>query len=202
MSKIAIRVAVRAPIEVLLLLFESRAAVRSWLSILEQDLAHLAQAGCLAEFRGAPIVKWFEFFRISPRLARQVVLKAIAVTNWLNPEEKDTERDATTCCLVCGEPALDRQALSVHMFRTHGLRRAIRSYVEGLECLVCGLRFQSRQRIIDHMAENKCAPTIIYCAMIRYRKCRFRRLTSRGGMSSPAECDSKVHMACGSTALF
>ena len=93
-------------------------------------------------------------------------MKAIAVTNWLTPEEKDTERDATTCCLVCGEPALDRQALSVHMFRTHGLRRAIRSYVEGLECLVCGLRFQSRQRIIDHLAEKSQACSHNY--LLRY----------------------------------
>ena len=63
-------------------------------------------------------------------------------------------RETTTYCMLCGKTAVDKQALSVHVFRAHKLRRAIRSYVEGLDCLVCGLRFQSRQRLVDHLAEK------------------------------------------------
>ena len=62
---VAIRVAERAPLQVLILLFAARSASRSWVSALECDLEHLAQASCLAEFKGAPLARWFTFFRSS-----------------------------------------------------------------------------------------------------------------------------------------
>ena len=63
----------------------------------------------------------------------------------------------TILCLLCGEPCRDKQALSIHMFRGHCARRYIRSFVhasESHDCLVCGLRLASRQRLIDHLAEK------------------------------------------------
>ena len=150
----AIRVAARAPVQLLVLLHASRLAPRSWVRALEADLSHISQASCLEELRGASISKWFCFFRDSPGLARRVVMKAVLATNWPTVEEREAMRETTTYCTICGSPAVDRQALSVHVFRVHKLRRAIRSYVEGLDCLVCGLRFQSRQRLVDHLAEK------------------------------------------------
>ena len=91
---------------------------------------------------------------VLPILARKVVLKAAWATNWSSAADQEADRDTTTYCTLCGTPAADRQALSVHLFRAHGLRRHIRSYVGGLDCLVCGLRFASRQRLIDHLAEK------------------------------------------------
>ena len=58
---VAIRVAHKAPRSVLALLFEVCGASRSWLSALEGDLTHLAQALCLREFAGKPLCDWFQF---------------------------------------------------------------------------------------------------------------------------------------------
>ena len=83
----AIRVAERAPMQVLLLLFESRSCSRSWIRALESDLLHLSQAACLSELRGAPIASWFIFFRANPVMAKRVVLKAVKATNWVTQIE-------------------------------------------------------------------------------------------------------------------
>ena len=85
-------------------------------------------------------------------------------THWLDTAEVDQVREFTTYCVECGEPAVDKQALSVHMFRAHGSRRFIRRYVPaGNSCLVCGLLFASRQRLIDHLAEKSaiCAHNFV-----------------------------------------
>ena len=95
------------------------------------------------------------FFRGSPKLARKVVAKAVAATNWLGAVERDAIRsDSITYCLECGASCGDRQSLAVHVYRAHGIRRYIRAYVDGTDCLVCGVRFCSRQRLIDHLAEK------------------------------------------------
>ena len=165
----AIRVAVRAPPQVLLLLFASRLASRSWVSALESDLQHLSQAECLSELRGASIASWFAFFRNNPILSKRVVMKAAAATNWETQIEREQEREMTTYCLVCGEPCRDKQALAIHMFRGHGVRRYIRSFVHRSafhDCLVCGLRLASRQRLIDHLAEK--GPLCAHNYVLRY----------------------------------
>ena len=151
---VAIRLATQAPAQVLLLLFEARTSPRSWLHALEDDLEHLSSASCLSELAGAPLSVWFELFRNHAVQAKQVVHKATLATNWVSTNERELEREFKTYCTLCGELALDRQALSVHMCRAHGVLRFVRSYVEGLTCLVCGLQFASRQRIVDHLAEK------------------------------------------------
>ena len=80
--------------------------------------------------------------------------KAVAATNWTTPAEQAIERVQNTYCLEYGAPATDRQALAVHMCRAHGVRRFIRAYVDGIDCLVCGVRFASRQRLIDNLSEK------------------------------------------------
>ena len=150
----AIRVAHKAPRSVLALLFEVCGASRSWLSALEGDLTHLAQAPCLREFAGKPLRDWFQFFRSYPLKSKHVIAKAAAATNWTTPADQAIERANVIYCLECGEPAPDRQALAVHMCRAHGIRRFIRSYVEGVDCLVCGVRFASRQRLFDHLSDK------------------------------------------------
>ena len=162
----AIRVATKAPLQVLLLIFEARESRRSWLRALELDLEHLSRAPVLHYFAGASIAKWFQFFRDFPKQAKQAVMKAIRITNWVTQEEREAERVSTTYCVLCGVEALDRQALSVHCFRAHGVRRFIRSYVEGLDCLVCGLRFASRQRLVDHLSEK--SPVCSHNYILRY----------------------------------
>ena len=121
----AIRVAERAPVQLLVLLHASRHAERSWIRALAADLSHISRASCLEELRGAPVSKWFAFFRTNPSLARRVVLKAVVATNWQTVEEREAMRETTTYCTFCGVPVLGRQALSVHVFRAHGLRRPI-----------------------------------------------------------------------------
>ena len=163
---LAIRLAARSPPEVLALLFSARASARSWLRALELDLEHISIASGLAELRGKPLCEWFAFFRSSPHMARKVVSKAIAETNWVSTVEQDAERESTTYCLICGDPALDRQSLAVHMCRAHGVKRYIRAYVTGLDCLVCGLRCVSRQRLIDHLSEK--SPICSHNYVLRY----------------------------------
>ena len=163
---VAIRLATRAPDEVLALLFAARGARRSWLKALEADFLHVSHASCLSELRGKSVADWFAFFRSDPRLARKVVTKAISHTNWITAEEQDAERDFTTYCAVCGAPALDKQALAVHMCRAHGVKRLIRTYVDNLDCLVCGLRCASRQRLVDHLAEKSLTCSHNY--LLRY----------------------------------
>ena len=153
-AQVAVRVATRAPWPVLLLLFAVRDASRSWLRVLADDLAHLAKAPCLAEMADAPLSRWFQFFRSFPVQAKQALVKAAGSTNWLSTQEIDREIVFTTYCFECGAAAQDRQALSIHLFRSHGVRRWIRAYVEGTTCLICGLMFASRQRLIDHLAEK------------------------------------------------
>ena len=150
----AIRVATKAPVQLLALLFAGRLASRSWIKALEADLSHIALADCLSEFRGAPLSIWFGFFRTYPFQSKRVVIRAVAATNWVTPAEAATEVENSTYCTVCGDPARDRQSLAVHMLRAHGTRRYIRSFVEGLACLVCGMTFVSRQRLVDHLAEK------------------------------------------------
>ena len=165
----AIRVAARAPIQVVALLFEARDARKSWLSVLDADLQHLSQANCLEELRGSSLAGWFRFFRSNPSAARRIVMKACWETNWVTAEERDNETEMSTYCLVCGEPARDKQALSVHMFRSHGVRRYIRAFVYGAEyhdCLICGLRFTSRQRLVDHLSEK--SPLCAHNYILRY----------------------------------
>ena len=165
----AIRVAVRAPLQVLLLLYAARESTRSWLRALEHDLLHLSQATCLSELRGASISKWFAFFRANPVVARSVIVKAAVTTNWVTQIEREQELVMTTYCLLCGEPCRDKQALSIHMFRGHGARRYIRSFVHGSDfhdCLVCGLRLASRQRLVGHLAEK--GPLCAHNYVLRY----------------------------------
>ena len=165
--QLAIRVAQRAPMQVLALIVASRSAKRSWLNALEADLAHIGHASTLSEMRRTPLANWFGFFRSFPWQAKKIVLRAVVATNWISASERDAEVVFTTYCTVCGAACRDMQALSVHTFRSHGVRRAIRALVEGHDCLVCGLRFASRQRIIDHLAEQGrvCAHNYV----LRYR---------------------------------
>ena len=100
------------------------------------------------------MAKWFEMFRANPDLAKQLVAKAVAEVNQPDVEEEAVVKEFTTYCTECGEPQHDLQGLAVHMARAHHIKRAIRAYLSGSDCLVCGIRFASRQRLVDHVAEK------------------------------------------------
>ena len=163
----SIRVATRGPRQLLALLYASRTTPRSWTRALEVDLSHIAQSNCLSELRNAPLSDWFVFFRAHPLASKKVVLRAVADTNWATAVEKEITAVVSTYCLICGKGARDRQALAV-MCRAHGSRRFIRSFVGAeLTCLVCGMIFVSRQRLIDQLDE--LSPVCAHNYLRRYR---------------------------------
>ena len=177
-SNLAIRIANQAPPQILvLLLFAARASSRSWLRALEADFDHLATSSVLSEFVGKPVAAWFAFFREHAGQAKKVVLKAVCNSNWISVVERVHIREFSTYCTLCGEAAVDRQALSVHMCRAHGVRRFVWAYVDGLTCLVCGLMFASHQRLIEnHIAEKSAVCMHNY--FLRYKP--FPPSASRG----------------------
>ena len=96
-----------------------------------------------------------------------MVVKAVGQINEPTVAEAAALRPCTAHCYECGEPQQDRQALAVHLVRAHGIKRHLRAYVVGLDCLVCGVRFASRQRLVDHLSEKSPVCGLNY--RIRYR---------------------------------
>ena len=66
-----------------------------------------------------------------------MVVKAVRQLNQPTVEEEEVLKPFTTHCYECGEPQHDRQALAVHLVRAHGIKRSLRAYAVGLDCLVC-----------------------------------------------------------------
>ena len=165
--QLAIRLAERAQSQLLVLLFWAKGAQRSWIKALESDFALISTAPCCAELRDASVAQWFRLFRSHPVDAKRMVMKAVGQVNEPTIEEAAALRPCTVHCYECGESQLDRQALAVHLVRAHGIKRPLRAYVIGLDCLVCGVRFVSRQRLVDHLSEKSPVCGLNY--RIRYR---------------------------------
>ena len=111
--------------------------------------------------------QWFALFRSDPKAAKKMLMKAMHDTevNCLEHDEREANREATTYCLECGVEAASKQALAMHMYRTHHTKRGIRSCVETTTCLACGLMAASRQRLVDHLSEKSDV-----CAYNYYRR--------------------------------
>ena len=115
--QLAVRLAVRASPQLLVLLFWAREAQKSWIKALESDLVLLGTAPCCAELRGARLAQWFQLFRAHPAEAKRMVVKAVRQLNEPTAEEEEVLRPFTMHCYECGEPQHDRQALEVHLVR-------------------------------------------------------------------------------------
>ena len=68
-------------------------------------------------------------------------------------------------CPECNDICKSRQALAVHRAKRHQWRRPERLFVDSTTCPVCLVDFQTRTRVINHIAEKSavCRLNIVIC---------------------------------------
>ena len=82
---------------------------------------------------------------------------------------------AFSSCFDCGLQFGSPQQLSLHRFKAHGAKHAIRTYVNTTFCVVCLREFWCRDRLLNHL---------------RYRsKTCYNNIVLRGPVLSIAEAD-------------
>lgn len=77
---------------------------------------------------------------------------------------------AANVCNVCDASFSTKQELALHSFRTHGVQRDMRRYVDTEHCWFCWQYFHSRERLICHLEEKsiRCRTLYrMYCAPVQ-----------------------------------
>ena len=119
--RLSIRLALKAPIELLVLVYAARKDTKSWYSALEDDLKWMGVCTPQAQFT---VQEWFCHARTNPSAARRIVRKACdsqAARSLTLMEAKPRVRSISaraTC--HCGKSFASATALGAHKTRMHG----------------------------------------------------------------------------------
>jgi hypothetical protein len=147
------------------LVFSARNGKRAWLKSVTLDLAWLASVDLMCEvpvFKASvhwSVQQWALSFRDNPKLAKRRIkeLCSLPHANILDGVTAKVSQFSLGAwpCYECGDCLKSRQALAVHSFRKHGLRKAGRFFVErDAVCQACLLMFPTRRRCVEHINEK------------------------------------------------
>ena len=70
------------------------------------------------------------------------------------PDKQEVSLQSQTqvhACSICGKNFPSNQQLSLHLFKSHGVKNVCRKYVWDTHCPVCMTDFRSRERVINHV---------------------------------------------------
>ena len=176
--------ALKAPIELLVLVFAARKNSKSWHAALEDDLKWMGLCSPQAQFT---VSEWFCFARNDPSSARRTVRKvcdSIAARSLTLGEVRPNVRAISvraTC--QCGKSFQSAFALDVHRARVHGYRQPAHFFAgEDMTCHCCLLQFGCRQHLVKHLAIK--SPLCLLNTLLRFPP-----------LSRESECDLKTESA-------
>ena len=150
--RLSVRLMLKAPIELITLLFEARGDLRSWVRALEGDLEWMALASSSHTFT---IEQWCELCRHAPKQARSIVRKVCDNSNarslTLAETKPQIRRLAESLSCFCGKVLTSKAAFAVHQFKKHRIKPAVCAYANSQNaCLVCLMQYSSRHLLCNH----------------------------------------------------
>jgi len=151
----------RAPDDLLVVVFASKADPKSWFSTVIGNLDTLAQHPLLHELRGIGQTGWIQLLRHGSPLVKKSIYKALK-SDMFNHRDafvkisptltaQGEEQSCTMCEYVC--PTV--QGMNWHLFRDHGLRLPLRKRIHASFCCACLQDFFTRERVVVHVTRSK-----------------------------------------------
>lgn len=143
----------------LLDLIESTAHVAgSWAHTVRSDLEWCCTNPKLEGCSNFSFREWSEHIRNSspssrfPRIVRFFLKSSVANISvaWKN-NQVVKPLVSHIMCDQCPKSFCSEQSLALHRFNVHGVKNAIRWYVDGVHCPVCLKLFWSRERVVNHL---------------------------------------------------
>jgi hypothetical protein len=152
--RLSIRLALRAPIELLVLIYAARSDCKSWYAALSDDIAWMALCTPAAKFT---VQSWFAFAQAEPTAARRVVRKACdsqpARSLTLAESRPRVCSISVRATCHCGKSFASATALGAHKTRMHGYVQPAAYYAgEDAICHCCLLQFGCRHHLVQHLA--------------------------------------------------
>ena len=196
--RLSIRLALRAPIELLVLIFAARSDAKSSYKALADDIAWMELCTPLAHFT---VQSWFAFARAEPTAARRVVRKACDS----KPARSLTiaESKPRICSISvratchCGKSFASATALGAHKTRMHGYVQPA-AYYAGEDCIChcCLLQFGCRHHLVQHLAAKSplcLLNTLLRCPPLSVEEEAAIRRRSAGVQLSDAPATYRLH---------
>ena len=169
----------RCNVHVWALLCIGATAQRSWIRALHRDLSALTEV-CeeWKPYHGATLSTWWTACAVAPRrfvdrVAASLQRQENSTRESWQPGLSNDPAAAPPCagrvvCPVCSIARSTHQALQVHMFKQHNIKRALRWFVDTPWCPCCLLYLHTRQRLISHLAEkgDRCRDFVLKLPMV------------------------------------
>ncbi len=131
----------------------------SWRHALNQDLRWLCISDKFMHCNNCSISQWIDFFEINPLAAHSI--KKHCASPWANvsghigKDFKDNVTEYVFSCTCCPYKCDTQQQLSLHAFKSHGIKDPIRLHVRTNVCPVCLKGFSTRERILEHVRRGR-----------------------------------------------
>jgi len=155
-----IRVCAKAPAYTIATIMIAAQAKTSWLFSASMDIdwacVHYEP---LASNAAWTITMWMDAFCCEPQKYKRLFSDACrstaanVVASWATTATLSPLANHWLCD-QCEKACATKQALSVHRWRKHGMKRYERLLVSTTFCEICLLEFHSRQRLLNHVAEK------------------------------------------------
>ena len=134
---------------------------QSWLKSIFADLKRLQQSNVFAELSGRPVVDVLRFLVSSPHESKKCLIKALSETSlnsrmsWATARVHREIAGPMHACSFCVKEFASSQAMAVHCFKEHGIRRSVARYVRTGFCECCLQYFETRARVIEHLCKSR-----------------------------------------------
>jgi len=150
------RVVRKHPPHILGLIGHSTHLQRGWTFSLLEDLKWLSLAPCFADCYGLSLSDWVERVRADGGAFQSKVhrfCKSPFANISTSVTQSATLRAFTLSmpCSECHKVFSSFQALSLHRFKSHGIKNMMRLFVDSTHCSVCLREFWTRERALNHV---------------------------------------------------
>ena len=131
----------------------------SWCFALVQDLQWLCMSEKFMCCGGFSVGQWIGFIGANPWASNAI--KKHCASPWANVSghigkaPKDNSVECALSCTLCLYKCDTQQQLSLHSFKSHGIKDPIRLYVRTNVCPVCLKGFSTRERILEHVRRGR-----------------------------------------------
>ena len=129
---------------------------RGWTCSLLEDLRWLSLAPCFADCYGFSLSDWVDRIRVDGGAFHSQVhrfCKSPFATISTAVHKSVTLKDFThsVSCQECHKVFYSFQALSLHRFKSHGLKNMMHKFIDVTHCIVCLREFWTRERVLNHV---------------------------------------------------
>ncbi len=140
------------------LLLQATFGEDSWAACLQHDLKWLAVSEKFRLCSDFSLVQWVGFFRSHAESANAI--RKHCMSPWANISTHNAAirvvgLNHTHRCERCSYGCDSNQQMALHLFKHHGIKDIIRTYVSGTRCPICLKEFWVREVLLNHIRRGR-----------------------------------------------